>query len=53
MFAAKKTLLSFLGAFMTMEEAAAAMDISKRSAEGLWTYARAWLRQEIQKHSGE
>jgi len=38
---------------MTMEEAAAAMDISKRSAEGLWTYARAWLRQEIQKHSGE
>jgi RNA polymerase sigma factor (TIGR02999 family) len=35
----------FIG--MTMEEAAIAMGLSKRTAEGLWTYARAWLRQEI------
>jgi RNA polymerase sigma factor (TIGR02999 family) len=32
---------------MTMEEAAAALGLSKRSAESLWTYARAWLRREI------
>ena len=32
---------------MTMEETAAALGLSKRSAESLWTYARAWLRREI------
>jgi len=32
---------------MTMEEAALAMGLSKRTAEGLWTYARAWLRHRI------
>ena len=32
---------------MTMEEAAAALGLSKRSAESLWTYARAGLRREI------
>jgi RNA polymerase sigma factor (TIGR02999 family) len=32
---------------MNMEEAASALGMSKRSAESLWTYARAWLHQEI------
>lgn len=32
---------------MTMEEAAAAMGMAKRTAEGLWTYARVWLRKAI------
>jgi len=35
----------FIG--MTMDESALALGLSKRSAEGLWTYARVWLRQEI------
>jgi RNA polymerase sigma factor (TIGR02999 family) len=34
---------------MTMSEAADALDISKRQAERLWTYAKAWLRREIGK----
>jgi RNA polymerase sigma factor (TIGR02999 family) len=38
-------LLYFAG--LTMEEAAAALNVSKRTAEGRWTYARAWLRQVI------
>lgn len=36
---------------MTMEEAALAMGMAKRTAEGLWTYARAWLRREIRNLS--
>jgi RNA polymerase sigma factor (TIGR02999 family) len=32
---------------MTMEEAATALGIPLRTAERLWTYARAWLRQRI------
>lgn len=32
---------------MTMEEAAAALGLAHRSAERLWTYARAWLRRAI------
>jgi RNA polymerase sigma factor (TIGR02999 family) len=36
---------------MTMEQAAAALDIPLRSAERLWTYARAWLRRKIQSIS--
>jgi RNA polymerase sigma factor (TIGR02999 family) len=32
---------------MTMEEAASAMALAPRTAERLWTYARAWLRREI------
>lgn len=32
---------------MTMDETANAMGMSKRSAEGVWTFARAWLRREI------
>jgi RNA polymerase sigma factor (TIGR02999 family) len=34
---------------MTMEEAATALGIPLRTAERLWTYARAWLRQQITK----
>jgi RNA polymerase sigma factor (TIGR02999 family) len=37
---------------MTMEEAAAALGISKREAERLWTYCRAWLRKEMGKGLG-
>ena len=32
---------------MTMEQAASAMGMAPRSAERLWTYARAWLKREI------
>jgi RNA polymerase sigma factor (TIGR02999 family) len=32
---------------MTMEEAAAALGLGKRTAENLWTYARVWLHREI------
>jgi len=35
---------------MTMDEAASAMGMSKRTAEGLWTYARAWLRRAIRQN---
>ncbi len=34
---------------MTMDEAAHAMDLPKRTAEGIWTYARVWLHREIRK----
>jgi RNA polymerase sigma factor (TIGR02999 family) len=32
---------------MTMNEAAATMDMPLRNAERTWTYARAWLRRQI------
>ncbi len=32
---------------MTMDEVAAAMNMSKRTAEGIWTYAKAWLGRAI------
>ena len=32
---------------MTMEEAAAALSLSQRTTERLWTYSRAWLRRKI------
>ena len=34
---------------MTVAEAAEALDISKRSAEKQWTFAKAWLRRELSK----
>jgi len=43
-------LLYFAG--LTMEEAAEALNVSKRTAEGRWTYARAWLRQAIDEGCG-
>jgi RNA polymerase sigma factor (TIGR02999 family) len=36
---------------MTMTEAAAALGVPQRTAERLWTFARAWLRREM-KRSG-
>jgi RNA polymerase sigma factor (TIGR02999 family) len=33
---------------MTMEEAAATLGLSQRSAERLWAYSRAWLRRRIE-----
>jgi RNA polymerase sigma factor (TIGR02999 family) len=36
---------------MNMEEAAAVLGLSKRTAEGVWTFARAWLHREIRKSS--
>ena len=32
---------------LTVEEVAAALDVSKRTIEGEWTVARAWLRREL------
>jgi len=32
---------------LTMDEAAVALGMGKRSAEGLWTFARIWLRRAI------
>lgn len=39
-------LLYFAG--LTLPEAAQALDISPRTAGRLWSYARAWLRREIE-----
>jgi RNA polymerase sigma factor (TIGR02999 family) len=36
---------------MTMNEAAAALDMNPRAAERLWTFSRAWLKNEIRKRS--
>jgi RNA polymerase sigma factor (TIGR02999 family) len=36
---------------MTMDEAAKALGMKKRSAEALWTYARVWLRRAIRDGS--
>jgi RNA polymerase sigma factor (TIGR02999 family) len=36
---------------MTMEEAASALGLAKRTAESLWTYARVWLHKEIRKET--
>jgi RNA polymerase sigma factor (TIGR02999 family) len=36
---------------MTMEEAALALGLAKRTAENLWTYARVWLHREIRGRS--
>jgi len=32
---------------LTLEEAAAALDLSERTAKRDWSYARAWLYREI------
>ncbi len=38
--------LRFFGG-LTMEEIAAVLGVSKRTVEGDWTFARAWLRREL------
>ncbi len=40
--------LRFFGG-LTVEEVAAALGISRRTAEGCWTHARAWLRRELSR----
>jgi RNA polymerase sigma factor (TIGR02999 family) len=40
--------LRFFGG-LTVDEVAAALGISKRTAEGYWTHARAWLRRELSR----
>lgn len=37
---------------LTMKECATAMDVPLRSAERTWTYARAWLRREVETQNG-
>ena len=44
--AAELVRLRFFGG-LTMEEAAGAAGVSLRTAERLWTYARAWLGREL------
>lgn len=44
--------LRFYGG-LTVEEVAATLGVSKRTAEGLWTHARAWLLHEMSKGSGD
>lgn len=34
---------------MTMEEAASSLGLAPRTAERLWSYARAWLAREIRQ----
>jgi RNA polymerase sigma factor (TIGR02999 family) len=46
--AATLVKLRFFGG-LTMEEAAAALDMSVRSAGDLWAYARAWLRRSMRQ----
>jgi RNA polymerase sigma factor (TIGR02999 family) len=45
--AAELVKLRFFGG-LTLSEAAAALNISPRTADRLWAYARAWLHQELQ-----
>jgi len=37
---------------MTIEQAAEALDISERTAKRYWTFARAWLHEEIKAQQG-
>ncbi len=46
--AAELVKLRYFGG-MSMDEAACAMGMAKRTAEKLWTYARTWLHAEIRK----
>ena len=45
------TLRMFGG--LTMDQVATVLGVSKRSAEGDWTVARAWLRRELAEDLGE
>ena len=44
--AARVVELRFFGG-LTVEEAASALDVSRRTVEGEWTHAKAWLRHEL------
>ena len=39
--------LASFGMGLTLEEAAAVLDLSERTAKRDWAYARAWLYREI------
>ncbi len=43
--------LRFFGG-LEMAEVAAALDVSKRTVEGDWTHARAWLKRELSRAAG-
>ncbi|MBY0261666.1 MAG: sigma-70 family RNA polymerase sigma factor, partial [Phycisphaerales bacterium] len=49
---AKIVEMRFL-AGMTVEEVAEALSVSKRTVEGDWTMARAWLRKRLSEEAGE
>ena len=34
---------------LKVDEVAEALDVSKRTAEGLWSHARAWLLRELDR----
>jgi hypothetical protein len=36
---------------LKVEEVAEALGVSRRTTEGLWTHARAWLRRELSRSS--
>jgi RNA polymerase sigma factor (TIGR02999 family) len=44
--------LRFFGG-MSVDEVASVLGISKRSVEGDWTHAKAWLKSELSRESGE
>jgi DNA-directed RNA polymerase specialized sigma24 family protein len=45
--AAKLVMLRFFGG-LTVEEAAAALGVSPRTAKRNWSFARAWLAREME-----
>ncbi len=49
---AKVVELRFFGG-MNVEEVAAALSVSKRTVEGDWTFARAWLSRELRAADAE
>lgn len=49
---AKVVELRFFGG-MNVEEVAQALGVSKRTVEGDWTFARAWLSRELSNAEGE
>lgn len=49
---AKLVMLRYFGG-LTLKEAAASMEISPRTADSYWAYARAWLLAEMQRLQAE
>ena len=49
---AKVVELRFFGG-LTVPEAALVLDVSKRTVEGDWAHARAWLKRELSRKEGE
>lgn len=44
--------LRFFGG-LTVPEVALILDVSKRTVEGDWAHARAWLKRELSRREGE